>query len=226
MLNEFLNGRGIQIFQLQVLPCTDRIQEVLCEQRNVCAPLTKGRNYYMENVEAVVKILPEPAFANPFRKISIGCGKYPDIEADLLIPPEPLYFPLLKDAEELGLGGNRHIADLIEKDRALLRSFKLAGSGLYGPGKCASRMPKKLSFQQCFRNRAAIYRDERAAGTVACAVNFTSHNLFAGSRLAFDQHCAVTGGDQSHCIGHRSHSVAVTCHRRVITCRGFAGSRS
>ncbi|MGF6701380.1 hypothetical protein OKW38_006057 [Paraburkholderia sp. MM5496-R1] len=49
-------------------------------------------------------------------------------------------------------------------------------------------MPEKFGFEQIFRNRAAVHRNERLVRTRAIRVNHFRHQLLAGAAFSIDQH--------------------------------------
>jgi hypothetical protein len=81
-----------------------------------------------------------------------------DVVAD---PPDPLF---LKDPQDFGLMVRRHVADLIEEDRALTCSLDQAGRVSLRSCKGSPPIPEKLAFQQVLRDGRAVYGDEGCAG--------------------------------------------------------------
>ena len=66
-----------------------------------------------------------------------------------------------------------HIANLIQKDRALVCLFKASDSPGFGIGECARLVTEQFTFQQLLRNGGSINDDEGPgvprAVTMQCA---------------------------------------------------------
>ena len=69
------------------------------------------------------------------------------------VSAEPNDFARFKYSQKLGLHCQRHVADLVQKQRSRVGIFKDALSILVRPGKGAASMAEQLIFQQ----RLAVY---------------------------------------------------------------------
>ena len=78
-------------------------------------------------------------------------------------PADALEFPLLEDAEQLGLRRSGQLADLVEEDRAAGGALEPAGPLAVGAGEGASLVAEELALDQALGQRAAVDPDERAA---------------------------------------------------------------
>ena len=74
---------------------------------------------------------------------------------------------LLQDAQQLRLQLERHIADFVEKQRALMRQFEPSNLLRQRARECALLVAEPLALEKTGRGRGAIDRDERAAAPVA-----------------------------------------------------------
>ena len=72
------------------------------------------------------EVLAELAFACEFFEIAMGGDDNADIDADGLVSTDALDFAFFEDAKELCLHRQRHIADLVEEQRAAMRLLKLS----------------------------------------------------------------------------------------------------
>src|SRR5258707_13377116 len=66
------------------------------------------------------------------------------------------YDALLQHSEQLHLGGNRKLADFVQKYRSAVGSLQKPGFGLHRPGKSPPLMACKLALQQGLTQRRAI----------------------------------------------------------------------
>ena len=65
---------------------------------------------------------------NELPQIAMGRGNDPRVRLDRLAPADGRVFALLQNAQQLRLRLDRHIADLVEKQRAAFRLLELAGA--------------------------------------------------------------------------------------------------
>ena len=94
-------------------------QEVLQQERQVPAPLAQRRDLDVEDVEAVVEVLAEPALRDALAQVAVRRRDDAHVDAGhRRVGAERLDRPLLQDAQELGLRGQRDLGDLVEEQRA------------------------------------------------------------------------------------------------------------
>ena len=109
-------------------------------------------------------------------------------------------FLLLQDSQVLRLQFKRNIADLIQKQRSLVRQFESANSLGYGAGERTFLMPKQLAFEKAERNRSAVHLYKRMTLARAQIVNCASDHLLAGARLTLDQDRRVRRRNDSNAL--------------------------
>ena len=63
---------------------------------------------------------------------------------------------LLQHAQQLGLGVERHVADLVEEERAAARLLELAGHRPVGAGEGALLVAEELALEQVARDRRQL----------------------------------------------------------------------
>ena len=125
-------------------------------------------------------------------------------------PPTGRYSLILQDAQQLDLRARRHLADLVEKQRAALGLLEQAALARFGAGECAALVAEQLAFQQIVRQRAAVDRNERKIAARAQVVERARGQLLAGPGLALHQDGGVDCRD------------ALDDAQRVQEDRGFA----
>src|SRR4029453_17423133 len=100
------------------------------------------------------------------------------------------------------------VADLVQEDRALVRSLELPDLLAIGPCERPALMPKQPAPQQVPRHRRAVDLDERPALPRRQRVNRARHHVLAHACLAADEHRHVdTGGlvdDAPHALHARA----------------------
>ena len=85
-----------------------------------------------DDIETVIQILTEFLLSNGFLQIPVCRGDDPDVRLESGIASDPRKLPLLKDAEELALHRQGHLANLIQEESAsvaLLEASDTLGSG-------------------------------------------------------------------------------------------------
>src|SRR5205807_4096647 len=80
----------------------------------------------------------------------------PDIDGDVAQPAQPPETLVFQNAQQLGLQGQRHLADLVQQQGTLVGQLKKAPFLRSSVGKSALFVSKKLTFEQRFRDRSAV----------------------------------------------------------------------
>src|SRR5215212_7565965 len=117
----------------------------------------------VKNVDAVEKVLAEPALLHPLPQIDIGGGDHTYVKLHRLHPADPVNLALLQHTEELGLELEGQIADLVEKDGAAMGLLEPADSHLARVGEGALDVSEEFVLEQGSRNAAAVNGDHLRA---------------------------------------------------------------
>ena len=134
----------LQRFQRLILNGCDLFSKFfgvsLCEgldhQRDVCFPLAQRRDSDGKYVESIVKVLPKPAIADLFFKVSIGRRHDPHIDFDGMGRAEALKLVMLNHPEQLCLDIQRQFPDLVKAKGGTIGDLKPTDLPGIGPGKC------------------------------------------------------------------------------------------
>ena len=89
----------------------------------------------------------------------------------------------------------RHLADLVEEDRPLVRQLEAALALGDRAGERALLVPEQLTLEQRLRQRRAVDLDQRPAGEARVAVQHRRDQFLAGAGFAGDQHGRVGARD-------------------------------
>src|SRR5215472_8771489 len=136
-----------------------------------------------EDTESVIKVLPELPLRRPGLKVAVCGGDQPYIGADRLVAANTLESLLLEHTQHLGLGGRRHVADLVEEQRATRALLELADAAAIGTGERALFVAEQLALQQVFRNGGAVEGQKWGLSAGAVLVDSASDELLAGAAL-------------------------------------------
>ncbi len=133
-------------------------------------------------------------------------GDDADVDLDRLDAADALDVAFLQHAQDLGLGGRRHVTDLIEENRTAVAQLELAESLGRGAGERAALMAEEFALDQVFRDRRAIDRNEALGCAMTVAVQRAGDQFLAGAALARDHHGGVARGEladdlETCCIG-------------------------
>ena len=80
-----------------------------------------------------------------------------------------------------------HLGDFVEQQRAAIGFFEFADTTGDGAGERAFLVTEQFAFEQVFRDRCAIHRDEGCLGTAALAVDEAGEHFFTRAALAGDE---------------------------------------
>jgi hypothetical protein len=125
--------------------------EVARQDGNVLAPFAQRRDIDVEYVQAVIEIRPECArFHQTLQPLVRGCD---DAEIDLhgrrVADAHDLF--LLQHAQQVGLGAQGDVADLIQENSAAVGHLELALLARLRAGERALLIAKKLAFEKSAR---------------------------------------------------------------------------
>src|SRR5437899_10426329 len=89
--------------------------------------------------------------------------------------------------EDLGLEGRVEIADLIEKNRAMIGRFELANLQLVRAGEGPALVPEQLALEKLPGHGGAVYLHERPTLTGRSVVDGPGRHAITGPGLASKQ---------------------------------------
>jgi hypothetical protein len=112
---------------------------------------------------------------------------------------------VLQHAQHLGLRRRRHVAHLVEEERARVGLLELAGPVLHRAGERALHVPEQLALDELGRDGGAVDLDERPVGARRVLVDGAGDELLAGAVLAGDEHARRRGRDALDLVEQRAH---------------------
>ncbi len=121
-------------------------------------------------------------------------------------------FAFLEHPQQLGLQVRRHLADLVEQQRAALRHFEQAFLVQRGAGERAFLVAEQLGLDEIFWNRGAVDLDERSLQPLAVVVHRIGDELLAGAVLTLNQDVGFAGGHAFHQLEQVLHLLALADH--------------
>src|SRR5258706_15449121 len=170
-------------------------QEIRGEERDVLGALVERRQLQRHHVQSIVEVLAERADLLLFRELAVRGGNDAHVEGNRARRADGAHLARLDHAQQLHLQRQRHVADLVEEERALVRRDEQAALVGDGAGERSLHVAEELAFQQRLGNRAAVDRDEGLVGARARAVDRAREELLAAAAFALDEDARVARGD-------------------------------
>ena len=149
-------------------PVGESLQEVIDQLGDVLTTLAKRRHHQVDDVEPVEQVLAKLAVGDHRAEVAVRRGDHPDVHARAgAVRPDLLQLPGLEEAQQQALHAHRHLADLVEKHRALVGVFELAGLVAVGAGEAALDVAEQLGFEQRLGDAGAVDGHKRLASAGA-----------------------------------------------------------
>ena len=147
-------------------------QEVIREQRDVLETLPERRQLDRNDAQAIEQILAERSLGHALRGITVRRRDEPNVDHRvLLLAADATHDAVLEHAEQLRLDRQRHLRELVEKQRSAVRDLEQTGLVAIGTGERAFAMSEQLALEQPFGQCRAVDRDDLSARATAVLVN-------------------------------------------------------
>ena len=134
----------------------------------------------------------------------------------VLVPPHPLEALLLEDAQNLGLGLEAHVRDLVQEQGAPVGQVELAPLAAAGSGEGALLVAEELALDELLGDGRAVHVHQGVGRAGALAVDGVGHQLLAGAVLAGDEHPGPGGGHTLDGLAHGLDGRAVAGEARGL----------
>ncbi len=180
-----------------VQPGGEDLQRMLRQHGDVFASLAQRRQVQGDDIEAVIQVVAKLAEGDGGVEIAVGGGDDAHVHIHRLRRAQRAHLALLQHAQQLDLQRQRHIADLVEKQRAAAGLLEQPGLRLAGAGERTLGMAEKFRLEQGFGNGGAVDGDERPGLPRAGTVNGAGQHFLAGARLAANEHAGLAARHQS-----------------------------
>ena len=165
------------------------------EQRDVFGTIAQRRHQHPDHRDAVVEILAKLLGGDLGAQVPVGRREHPHRGGRVAGAADRPDALLVDRAQQRRLHRRRQLADLVEEQRAAVRLLEGAAPIGHGAGERAADVAEQRRFDLLVGDSAAIEDDEGAVLAGAVAVNLLGEQLLARSRLPFDEHRRVGGGD-------------------------------
>src|SRR6202158_124367 len=154
------------------------------QELNVFASFAQRRDFDRKHPQPVKKVLAELIVADHAFQIPM-CGRnQTNINVDGFGTSEAFELLLLQGTQKLWLQIHGNVADLVEKQSAVIRQLKPASLLDERPGESALFVAEQFTFHQTRRNRRAVQADKCALPPRAEITKRSGHQLLARTGLA------------------------------------------
>ena len=135
--------------------------ERLDEQRQILLALAQRRQRHREHVQPVVQVLAQLALLHRLERDRCWWPRSRGRPPTARSARPAAGTPLLQHAQQLHLRRRRHLADLVEEERAAIGQLEAALPPIGGAGERALLVAEDLALEQRLGNRGAVDGDER-----------------------------------------------------------------
>ena len=176
---------GLRVDLQPLRPRLLRQQKI--EQLRLVTAITQGGQGDFQPVEPVVQVFAKAALLHAFQQIAMGGADDAHVDG-LRLATDRHHQTVFKHTQQTSLHGQRHVADLIEKQRSAIGLLQLAlHAFLAGTGKTAAAIAEQFTFNQAFRNRRAVERHKGLVGAQAGQMHRFGEGFFARAGFTIDQ---------------------------------------
>src|SRR5665213_2744698 len=167
------------------------LNEVAREQRYVFATLPKRWHTQRKDVEAVIQVGPKFVFVHHGLEVPVRGSHEADIRPDRACAAHSLEFLVLNGTQQFRLKFEWQLANLIKKQRTLVRQLEPSDLLRNRAREGALFMAEELTLQKAGGNRRAVYLDEAAFPARTEFVNRAGDEFFPRSGLPQDENSRI-----------------------------------
>ena len=175
-----------------------------------------GGHVHLHHVQAVVEVLAEAPLGHLAHQILVGGGDDAHVHLDGLRAAQPLELALLEHAQELHLGGQGHLAHLVEEEGAAVGALEAALAAGHRAGEGAPLDAEELRLEDALGEGAAVDGDEGALGALGLLVEGAGGELLAGAGLAQQEHGGGGGGGLAQGVHHGAEGGGLAHHGATL----------
>ncbi len=147
-----------------------------------------GGSGIADHVQAEVEVLAEASRADRHLEILVRRGDDAHVGPDGARAAQPLELLILEHPQELRLRRGRHVADLVEEERAAVRLLEAPDARAVGAREGAALVTEELGLEQRLGQRRAVHLHERRLRAAREAVHQSGDDLLPGAGLSGHEH--------------------------------------
>src|SRR5580693_8531101 len=163
-----------------------------------------------KDVQPVEQIQTKLPGTNCRWQIAVCSCNYTHVDWNALSASNALEFAFLKHPQQGNLGFARHLTDLIEKNRPVVRDFEAPRMPLIGTCEGAFLVAEELGRHQRRGSNSAIHPGENRPRSTRPLVNRASDQLLSRATLTGDQNGGIARSNSHHLRGHAANRAGRT----------------
>ncbi len=157
------------------------------QDRNVDRAIAQRRHRDGHHVQAIQQIVAKTFFGGRDLQIRIRRRDHPRVHLNGLRTAHSLDLAFLQNAQQFGLDLHRNLSDFVQQNGAAMRLLEAPHPIVHRASERSLGVPKQFGFDQIFRNRRAVDRNQFGPGALARHVDRASHHFFSDAGFAGDQ---------------------------------------
>jgi hypothetical protein len=153
----------------------------------------------------MIQVLAKRSLAHLLLEIAVRGDDHAHVHGEGTAASHALDLALFEHAQQLGLHGHGHVADLVEEKGAAMRLLEFSDVARGGSRERALFVAEELGFHQLGGNRGAIQGNERRIVTRTLLVQRAGDQLLARAGFAANAHARLACGhllDLRHHLAH------------------------
>jgi len=180
------------------------------QQTDIFRPFTQGRQFNGENAEPIEEVGAKLTIVDHLSEIAMCGADHAHIGVNRGGTAETFELSFLDDAKNFGLQLERKVADLVQKQSAVVTPLKPSNTARDRAGEGATLMSEQFAFEQTGWNCSAIHLHKRALRSLAALVNGFRNQFLASSCFPVNQYRGAGRRHDSHHAEYLPESSAVT----------------
>lgn len=166
-------------------------QHAMNERWEIGEAVAERRNRDDDHGQAKEKVLTEAPRSNVRAEIPVRGRNDSNVDRSILSPTDTSNPSAFERTQEARLKIHRELADLVEKERPVMRPLEGTGMGPHRTRKCTTLVSQKLTLGEVCDDGAAVENDQRPRRATAPRVERMSEYVFPDAGLAAECHGRV-----------------------------------
>ena len=188
-----------------------------CKRLNILLSSSQRRNRKHKNTQAIIKVISKISFFDLLMQITVCRCKNADIYRENTATTDASHLFFLQYSQQTRLQCQRHLSDLVKKNRTAMRHFENTCFPLRASsGKCTFLIAKQLALQQRFRKRRTVNCNKRIVPTFAVVMDALCKELLANAGFPVEHN-----GTVYLCIDARTLFYCTDCRTGTKNIRKF-----
>ena len=166
-------ARNCSAASVRRLPSTPRSRALLARKWRASSGMSSrrsrsARQAQADHVEAVVEVLAEQALLHPRLEVLVGGGDHAHVRRERRVAADAVELAVGEHAQQARLQVGRHVADLVEEERAAVGLLEAPAAHRLRAGEGAALVAEELALEQVLGDRRGVDRDEGAWARAGC----------------------------------------------------------